>query len=104
MTALHVAAFKGNLEVAETLIKHGVSLNNRDKLGYTELFRAVIGGVLKLSITPWKFYLKAFAFYCLGSLKMVNMLIENGANVTATDYDGISPLNYAISNGEYIEL
>jgi truncated hemoglobin YjbI len=40
-TALHMAARRGNLEVAEALLEHGASLEARDTLGDTPLRRAV---------------------------------------------------------------
>lgn len=32
-TALHVAAIKGNAEIAEILIKNGIDINQKDKFG-----------------------------------------------------------------------
>jgi ankyrin repeat protein len=34
-----------------------------------------------------------------GSLDMVQLIVNEGANINAKDNDGMTPLNYAVKNG-----
>ncbi|EAX86017.1 ankyrin repeat protein, putative, partial [Trichomonas vaginalis G3] len=39
-TALHIAAFYNNREIAEILISHGININEKDNIGQTALHKA----------------------------------------------------------------
>ncbi|KAK6133752.1 hypothetical protein DH2020_032463 [Rehmannia glutinosa] len=73
-TALHYAASKGWLKIAETLVSHGAKLNVKDKVGCTPLHRAA----------------------STGSAQLCEFLIEEGAEVDDVDRTGQTPLMTAV--------
>jgi hemoglobin len=72
-TALHMAARRGNIAVAEALLDCGAHIEMRDKLGDTPLHRAV---------------------KC-GKTEMVAFLLSRGADVHAEGKRGLTPLQIA---------
>ncbi len=72
-TALHMAARRGNVPVAEALLDCGAEIEMRDKLGDTPLHRAV---------------------KC-GKTNMVAFLLSRGADVQAEGKRGMTPLQVA---------
>jgi ankyrin repeat protein len=72
-TALHMAARRGNVPVAEALLNCGADKEARDKLGETPLHRAV---------------------RC-GKSEMVAFLLSRGANVNAQGKRGLTPWQVA---------
>ena len=72
-TALHMAARRGNIPVAEALLDCGADIEKRDKLGDTPLHRAV---------------------KC-GKTDMVVFLLSRGADVLAEGKRGLTPLQVA---------
>ena len=80
-TALHYAAFNGNIEIINLLIKNGADVKARAKDGVTPLHYAAS-----------KNYKDA-----------VKILIEKGADINAKDVKGKTPLNYS-KNNEIINL
>ena len=72
-TALHMAARRGNVPVAEALLECGADIEMRDKLEDTPLHRAV---------------------KC-GKTEMVAFLLSRGANVHAEGKRGLTPLQIA---------
>ena len=80
-TALHLAAQKGYLSVAETLIQHGANLearNARMNQGQTPLHRATI----------------------YGRPALVALLLAKGADVNARDASGVTALGRAVLSGQ----
>ncbi|CAI0394335.1 unnamed protein product, partial [Linum tenue] len=80
-TALHYAASKGWLEIAELLISHGAKINSKDKacnsdliVGCTPLHRAA----------------------STGRAELCELLVEEGAEVDAVDGVGQTPLMNAV--------
>ncbi|KAL2349185.1 hypothetical protein Fmac_003185 [Flemingia macrophylla] len=73
-TALHYAASKGWLKIAEILISHNAKINIKDKVGCTPLHRAA----------------------STGKSEMCELLIEEGADVDAVDKAGQTPLMNAV--------
>lgn len=71
-TPLHMAARRGNVNFAATLIRNGADVNARNEYGGTPLHSVAYKG---------KRY-----------VKMAELLIENGANVNATDHRGETPI------------
>jgi hypothetical protein len=69
-TALHMAARRGNLEIAEALLDCGADINARDSLGDTPLRRSV---------------------NC-GRLEVASLLLARGADVHSTGSKGLTPL------------
>ncbi|XP_022830141.1 tonsoku-like protein [Spodoptera litura] len=79
-TQLHVASISGNKLLVERLIAQGHPVNIRDNAGWLPLHEACIHG----------------------HIEVVNILINNGANVNdrgGSNCDGITPLYDAASNG-----
>ncbi|CAL4919178.1 unnamed protein product [Urochloa decumbens] len=73
-TALHYAASKGRLNIAEKLIAHRANVNKKDKFGCTPLHRAA----------------------STGNAELCEFLIEEGAEVDAVDRTGQTPLMQAV--------
>lgn len=71
--ALHDAVGSGSLQIVAQLLDHGVPVDVRDRLGYTPLIRAAIGGKRDIA---W-------------------FLIIRGANVNATDIEGQTAATFA---------
>ena len=105
-TALHCAALKGHVDVAELLIKAGAEKNAKDKFGYTALHCAAVFGhvdVAKLLIAKGadinaKDKYGDTALYCAarnGHRHVAKLLIENGADVTIQDLIGETALHGA---------
>ncbi|VDM84080.1 unnamed protein product [Strongylus vulgaris] len=72
-TALHHAAYHGNVEVAEHLLKAGINMAAVDKLGRTAVH----------------------SMACGGSLKMLKVLREAGAKLNVRDSRGRTAAHYA---------
>lgn len=79
-TALHLASFFGNLEMAEELIRRGA-------------------GVQVVSENNQKNYALHAAIAGHGSLQIVELLLHSGANVQAAAADDITALHIAASRG-----
>ena len=71
-TALSEAAFRGRLEIAEMLIKHGADVNARAERGVAPLHEAAYTQQLELA----------------------RLLLEHGADVNARDDKGRTPLSW----------
>lgn len=82
-TALIPAADRGHVAIVEELLAHSdVNVDHVNRLGWTALLEAVIlgdGGEKHQ--------------------KIVNLLIEHGADVNLADHDGVTPLQHAKSRG-----
>ena len=71
-TALHFTASKNNLETARKLISHGATARVKDKRGQLPLHRAA----------------------AIGSVPMVNLMLENKSPLNATDISGLTALHH----------
>ncbi|KAL9013232.1 MAG: hypothetical protein Q9173_002061 [Seirophora scorigena] len=76
-TALHFCASKNNLDTARKLISHKASTRVKDKREQLPLHRAA----------------------AVGSVPMVNLLLENRSPLNATDISNYTALHHAISEG-----
>ncbi|KAL9134861.1 MAG: hypothetical protein Q9175_003951 [Cornicularia normoerica] len=74
---LHFTASKNNLETARKLLSHGATARVKDKRGQLPLHRAA----------------------AIGSIPMVNLMLENKSPLNATDIFGLTALHHAISEG-----
>lgn len=89
-TALHLAAYTGNLELCRLLIEHGADVNAQDDAGWSPLSLAVYDFGLEKK-----------------GLEICNLLIQYGANVNAQNNHGTSILMltfYAFINPRLIKL
>lgn len=77
-TALHPAAFNGNLSTVKLLLSKGADINRRDSNKVTPLFAAAIGR----------------------HQEVVRILLEKGADPNATNKDGLTPLDVATLNDD----
>lgn len=106
-SALHFACGKGHLEVVKLLVEGaGAPLNTRDRFGYTPFIRAVLANreaVVEYLLTSEKHRIDLDGKDKLGNsalhiaceeenLRMVQLLLEAGADVKATNGEGRTPL------------
>ncbi|KAM6915909.1 uncharacterized protein ankrd1a [Xenentodon cancila] len=106
-TALHKAAFRGNVEVVKRLLEAGAAIEKKDKLEATALHWACRGGSLptlqllldqgakftsrdKLHSTPLHVAVRT------GHCECAERLIHCGADVNAKDRDGDTPMHDAV--------
>ena len=79
-TPLHAAAVKGHLEVASLLLESGADLDSRDILDRVPLHQVSQGGQLIMVES---------------SLEIARLLVNAGAKVNVTGYDGGTSLHAA---------
>jgi ankyrin repeat protein len=84
---LHYAGYSGYRSVAGLLLKHGTDINAKDFKGNTPLQACLLHG------RPDDYQLDFMKF-----------LFENGADVTLTNEDGMSPLHTALANRCRVEV
>jgi ankyrin repeat protein len=100
-TALHHAAYTGDLDSSKTLLEAGAKVGEVSNAQRTALHFASAKNhteIIKLLIdihhaTPLHFACKK------GSLESVKLLLKSGANLFAVDHRLWSPLHYAAYNG-----
>lgn len=80
VTALHVAAVRGNAEMANVLINSGANVNIQSADGQTPLHVSARNGNLKFS----------------------EMILSHGATTDAIDQNGVTPLQLAVFEGTLI--
>jgi ankyrin repeat protein len=116
-SALHTAAFSGNLQAAKDLIAHGAKLDQQDRWGdspltlsrtnhHYSLMIALIEAGAALDL-PWrKIQEMLFRSAEIGSVKAARRLLENGATTNDKDVDGRTALDIARSadNGELLQV
>ncbi|MDE7141090.1 MAG: ankyrin repeat domain-containing protein, partial [Treponemataceae bacterium] len=103
-TALMSAASAGNKDTAELLIKAGADMNAKDKDGETALISAAMSDhkdiaeiLIKAGADSRIALIQAVKDY--NKLNALKLLIKAGADVNATDSEGISVLTYAMLYG-----
>ena len=80
VSPLILACAYSNIEIVETLVKHGADINLANDLEETPLLHAV----------------------CNGKIEIVRALVANRAEVDKTDFYGRSPLYFAAQKGHQI--
>ncbi len=101
---LHIACYEQNLAMVELLIQYGADVNATDKDGKTALFSAIFADnankktvelLLKNNANPNVDNILHHACY-EQNFALVKLLVENGADVNATDKDNETALYNAI--------
>lgn len=115
-TALHLAAYNLHPELCKLLLSKGAQVDAKDNNGATALFSAIEGGcnldIVKVMIahnaqvdarnldneTPM------MVAAHLGGISIVRDLLDNGADIHATDQDGVTSLMWAIQEEDYEDV
>lgn len=99
------------------MIKKGADVNKQDRMnGNTPLHNSAINSKIEINVNLIPFYqyfhiilyffLSIFATttnkQILGNLKVVDLLLTNGANISALSKDGRTPLHWAAYNSNYL--
>ncbi len=114
-TALHIAARKGSADIVEMLISAGADVNKKDSRGWTALHCAAMFRKPMILKTLIKYDSDiceknnkgqtalhlAVGFAVGGDMSCVATLIENGADVMATDNDGDDSMVYAVRKKDF---
>lgn len=107
-TALHVAARRGRLVIAEYLVDNGAELEATDKAGRTPLDEALLAGKISIanllikkgaSIDPQQQLFNAIESKA-DFRDLFRFLIRHGADVNTTNADGQTPLGAAVAQGD----
>ena len=105
-TPLHEAAEMGHMAIAKALIKHGAKVNVQDKWQCTPLHKAVVRdredmAQLLLNYGACDFGGNLLQCAILSNMdNIVQLMIERGAEVNATDITGQTPLHSAAKYGQ----
>ena len=96
-TPLHLASLNGQVEPASMLIERGADVTAQNNDGLTPLHLAadVRAQYNDFSLTQLQTHLASHA----GHVEVIAMLVENGADVTAQNNDGSTPLHLALQEG-----
>lgn len=78
-------------------------MNYRKYIGSTALHLAAENGDFQINnrIRNSVKMSKLFRFFCIGHDNAVKVLIELGAKVNSKDNNGLTPLDYAVKNGDF---
>lgn len=113
-TYLHWAAYKGNLEIVNHLIKKGYDVNFQDEYGATPLAFSAANGLSNASVYDRFFeagvdlnkkYVNDATILQLGvasakDLSLVDHLVSKGLSLNATDANGATVFDYAAKTGK----
>jgi len=100
LTALSHAIIQGKTEIVKLLFDQGATVNKADPYGRT----AVILAILHEQTEVIKILAETDCICRLAkskdNLKELEILLQHGANINATDKSGVTPLHYAIRRGQ----
>ncbi len=114
-TALHIAAFYGQTEIAAFLLEKGIAIENTDEIGMRALHAAALSGGRAMT----QFLIEHGALIdaqsnagqsalhlaaATGQPKLSQLLLEFGANSTLKDQSGKTPEDYARQNKHPITM
>lgn len=95
-TALHKAAYHGNLQIVELLLKSGANINTPTvKVQATPLHTAVAGRLEPATLG----FLYNDPEEDQGEDQVISLLLQKGANIDAQDIRGRTALHEAVWNG-----
>ena len=96
-TSLHLAVRNNNFRWASNLIKHGASIQTKNKKGYGLLHSASLA---QTGIETWSFYDES------RDNPFIQSLLKNKINVNAKDQEGYTPLHFftAMNNYEVVAM
>jgi ankyrin repeat protein len=110
LTALHVAAQHGHLEVVEALVEKGANVDATTPSGNTPLMLAAVNG--HVEVAKWLLaahasvhaansngYTALYAAVDRDSVAMMELLLDAGADKNAVSRLGVTPLHLASQNG-----
>lgn len=95
------------------LIENNVNVNDKNRSGGTPLYSAVCNGNSKMyrrilnQIDKFLFKKNAnfpisnISIFYLGNLRLLEILLKNGADSCIKDDDGLTPLHLAVQNGNF---
>ncbi|EKM54832.1 uncharacterized protein PHACADRAFT_97049, partial [Phanerochaete carnosa HHB-10118-sp] len=93
----HVAAYYGRADIAHVLIQHGAAVDIQEKRGWTPPHDAAQQGhgdpECRKGRTP------LFNTASNGHVEVARVLLENGADITVMDTDGLRALDHAEAKG-----
>lgn len=111
LSPLHTAAQHNQLEIAKLLIQRGADPDNAEQFPYSALYIAVCKGYvdiaelfLRSGADPnervnYQGKFSCYLMHCAvlsNNIRMINILVENGAKVNLYDKNGNSPLALAV--------
>ncbi|XP_044267748.1 uncharacterized protein LOC123013350 [Tribolium madens] len=103
LTALHLAAIYGKVDVVEELVKSGAEVNDEDLSGNTPLVYSVLNkhlDVLKFLLENGAKVGKNSKLLCIAARddfpECIPILVQNGANVNTKNIDKVFPLHLAL--------
>lgn len=105
-TPLHVASSQGHVEVARILLDHGADATVQDKYGWTPLHKASEGGHAEVVLLLLEYDPNATTQDNLGltpftgDVTVTPVPVKHGANATARNKLGSTPLHQACRSGQ----
>jgi len=106
---LHIAASDGECELTKVLLKHGANVDATDDDGNTALYHAIqrycIQRYCLRATSPWPCYWcsEEVVFSSSGN-SVIDILLQNGADVDLANRAGEAPLYRAASSGVLLDL
>lgn len=98
---LNRSSKNNNYKVLKILIDRGADVNVMNKNG-TTLHWAATRGISNNFTLKFKQPIKILSFLCSGNDKIVDLLVDNGADINLKNNDGKTALDIALEKGSLI--